>query len=140
VLVPETNMAITSPDDTAATCFQLLLIYRPAQDALRGYEDDAAGIPLGLWKPSLDKKRNFTGFEPFCSFEIGSPKATDRAYLVSFQRRNTGDIVPVSASPVWHEFVSAMFPNQPEVNADTDGLKESQIRMLPQYLGPMIVI
>lgn len=137
VWLPEPNFRLVPPEESAATCFQLALIFRPTRDALRGYLDRAAGMPLGFWKPIVDAGQ-LKGFDPIFDFTNAKPQPGDQAYIISFQRRNTG--ASESMPGKWEEFVQAMFPVPQLDTEDAAKLTESRLRMLPQYLGPIPIV
>jgi hypothetical protein len=133
----EPNFRLVPPEEPTATCFQLALIYRPMRDALRGYLDHTAGMPLGFWKPIVNAEQ-LKGFDPIFDFMKAKPQTGDYAYIISFQRRNTGVIEPMPGK--WEEFVQAMFPVPQLDIEDAGNLTESRLRMLPQYLGPIPIV
>lgn len=134
---PEPNFRLVPPEESRANCFQLALIYRPLRDALRGYLDQTAGMPLGFWKPIVDAGQ-LKGFVPIFDFTKAKPQPGDQAYIISFQRRNTGESESLPGN--WEEFVQAMFPAPQLDTEDAAKLAESRLRMLPQYLGPIPIV
>lgn len=119
--IDETTLTLAKPSDATA-CFQLGMVYRPANDVMRGLPDVSAGAIKGWLQPKAPGA--FEGFGGASSAEPG-----DYIYLLTFQR-TTAEAAEVNKPVKWDDVRSRMFP----------ATEESTIRLVPEYLGPIAVV
>jgi len=131
------NSPPASPADWATdkVKFQLLLIFKPLVDISLGKPDTTAGQLIGWYRPDTSSGNGaFVGF-PEKSNETVTTASLEGcyAYLCSFQRISApSDDEKQIAIVSWESLLAAMFPSP--TNPAT---KESIIRPLPEYLGPI---
>lgn len=159
------KLGIAPPSGTNAT-FQLLMEYSPVKDLMRGSPDITSGAISGFWEPSSSDSSRFQKFPigdftnscQVSNFELensGNSKRQRFAYLLSFQRINASQDKKTFVSPnSWATILNCMFPEQvspkganaaaePDQDAKLKNEKhvsvEARIRLLPEYLGPILI-
>lgn len=119
--------------------FHLLQLFDPAPDVLRGASDASAGVLCG-WA-----KSNGTG--KFGCFDKGTNwdklKTAKFAYLCTFQTTNTqedlkGDQYQLDSFE--EKIIPLMFPCDALEQTSEFKSRESYIRALPEFLGPMPIV
>ena len=140
----ETNFALQPPPlintdwSRENPTFHLLQLFDPAPDVLRGASDASAGVLRG-WAKS-------NGAGKFSCFDKGTKwgglKTAQFAYLCTFQTTHTledvkGDQYHLDS---FERIISLMFPCDDQGQTTEFKSKESYIRALPEFLGPIPIV
>jgi len=126
----------------APVTFQLLLVFRPLASVTRGDIDVSSGALVGVYRPKPNEGAEPV-FEPMSFRGALPPEDLEGCwgYLLSFQRitavsTRSGDERANLNS--WEAILGAVFPTHGP-SADPT-LRESLVRPLPEYLGPVEVV
>lgn len=113
--------------------FHLVLVFRPVPDITRTQTSEESGALVGAYIPGNSGAMTFLPHFP------GQTPPADlsgcHAHVVTFQRitaLSTNEKSLLTAAATLSDLLDQAFPNQPE-----DGARESLVRMLPEFIGPI---
>ncbi|MBE2260066.1 MAG: hypothetical protein IAE88_14485 [Rhodobacteraceae bacterium] len=133
-----------SPLESVAPCFQILLVYRPLADVMRGDPRFDTGRLIGVYHSSNPgpKKAPSSGYFKPMNIHGGKCYEDNKldmtgclAYLCSVQRitaTSTDEAAKVKKLCSFEDLIEQLFPE-----AVGDASRESTMRLLPEFIGPI---